>query len=82
MKTFIKIAIATLIMSALGFGLIQAYKANQKYQMSKWNNGVCRYCGIGNMVFTSATHIHNSGNEYYYTCDNCGHTAVFSRIMK
>lgn len=82
MKAFIKIAIVTLIMLALSFGLIQIYKANQEYQMSKWNNGVCRNCGIGNMVFTSATYIRNNGNEYYYTCDNCGHTAAFNRIMK
>lgn len=82
MKTFIKIAIAILIVFALGFGLIQTYKANQEYQMSKWNNGVCRYCGIGNMVFASATYIRNGGNKYYYTCDNCGHIAIFSRIMK
>lgn len=82
MKTFIKIVITILIMSTIGFGLIQTCKINQKYQMSKWNNGICNKCNIGNMIFTSATCSRYNDKEYYYTCDNCGHTVVFSQIMK
>lgn len=82
MKQFIKAIIVIIILSLFAFGVITTYKANQEYQMSKWNNGMCSDCGIGNMVFISATYIHNNGNEYYYTCNNCGHTIQMNRLMK
>ena len=39
---------------------------------SRWNNGICSYCG-GHYRFQQAIG-HNHYTEYMYTCDKCGHS--------
>lgn len=45
----------------------------------RWNNGVCE-CG-GTYELSAATEYHSS-ESFYYTCDKCGHTEKFSRLMR
>lgn len=71
--------VAVLIVIAIGFGVATLlYKENESNH-DRWNNGYCE-CG-GQYQFSSATNYRGS-RDYYYTCDNCGHTEEFSQIMK
>ena len=70
------VAIAAVIGLTVG---IKACAGSNDY--SKWNNGVCTECG-GEYEFTSATAVRGWGSEYYYTCEDCGHTIKTQRIMK
>lgn len=45
----------------------------------RWNNGTCE-CG-GTYELSAATK-YNSSKSFYYTCDKCGHTEEFSRLMR
>lgn len=45
----------------------------------RWNNGTCE-CG-GTYELSAATK-YNSSESFYYTCDKCGHTEEFSRLMR
>lgn len=42
-----------------------------KHDEKLWNNGYCTQCG-NSYHFVNAQHEKNSGNFYYYVCDNCG----------
>lgn len=44
-----------------------------KQSVAAYNHGICTECG-GDYRFTSAVHLRNGGDRYYYTCQNCGHT--------
>lgn len=52
-----------------------------KNSEKNYNNGICTECG-GEYHFSSAQHIKNSGDKYYYTCKDCGHTIVTFTIKK
>lgn len=85
MKNFLKecknelILIGFLILAFLL--LVVGTLAEKKHDEKIYNNGVCTECG-GNYIFSGTTHIKNSDNDYYYTCDKCGHTIKVNRIMK
>ena len=49
--------------------------------LKDYNHGICTECG-GNYHFSSGIHYKYSRNEYYYTCEDCGHTIVTYSIMK
>lgn len=71
MKTWIQSILITVGitvgMIALGFGICAV---EAKMDESVWNGGICQ-CG-GEFTFSSADHLRNGGNLYYYTCNNCG----------
>lgn len=46
---------------------------------NRWNGGFCE-CG-GTYEFSGASKYRTSG-FFYYTCDTCGHTEEFPRLMK
>ena len=48
--------------------------------INTWNNGIHIDCG-GKYQFSSATDYRGS-KSFYYTCDKCGHTEEFHRLMK
>ena len=52
-----------------------------KTSKENYNNGICTECG-GEYRFSSSEHIKNSGNKYYYTCKDCGHTVITYLIKK
>ncbi len=70
-KSFIKIFmflfVIPIVIGVIG-GTIEANQSTKVY-----NNGICSECG-SNYRFVSATHIRNSSDEYYYSCENCGYT--------
>ena len=67
------------LMIAIGFGVATLLYKEQESNHDRWNNGYCE-CG-GQYQFSSATNYRGS-KDYYYTCDECGHTERFSSIMR
>ena len=63
---FISIPIALGIIG----GTIEANQSIEAY-----NNGICSECG-GHYKFVSSSHIRNSSDEYYYSCEDCGYTIM------
>ena len=53
----------------------------QKNDEKNYNDGICTECG-GNYIFSSAVHVHYCDDNYYYTCDKCGHTIQTNKLMK
>ena len=66
-------AICALVFSAMLYGVSQT-------QANTWNNGIHIDCG-GEYQFSAATEYRGS-KSFYYTCDKCGHTEEFNRLMK
>lgn len=52
----------------------------KKAEIEYYNNGICTICG-GEYEFSGATR-YRSHSEYFYTCEDCGHTIQTSEIMK
>ena len=76
-RTLIILIILVGIIALAVFGTLAEVKSANAH----WNNGVCENCG-GEYKFSSAVHIRNSGDYYYYTCEDCGHTIKTHDIMK
>lgn len=68
------IAIAIIVLF-IGAGLSQ-----KKTEIEYYNNGICTICG-GEYEFAGGSRYRNC-SEYYYTCEDCGHTIQTSGIMK
>jgi hypothetical protein len=72
-KSFIKIFMFLVVIPiAIGVigGKIEANQSTKAY-----NNGICSECG-GHYKFVSSSHIRNSSDEYYYSCEDCGYTIM------
>ena len=78
MKEIIKFTFALVIIIAI---MVCVCLLEQKIDEENYNNGICTECG-GNYIFSSAVHIRNNGDDYYYTCDKCGHTIKTNDLMK
>ena len=59
---------------------IGAYLDQNKIEVEYYNDGICTICG-GEYEFAGGSRYRNC-SEYYYTCENCGHTITTSSIMK
>ena len=70
--------IASIIIIFIAGIFIASHEASTSRE--NYNNGVCVECG-GEYRFTSAQHIKNGGDRYYYTCENCGHTVMTFQLM-
>ena len=66
---------ALAILLAIGLAIGEAYS-----DKTSWNGGYCE-CG-GSYEMSGATHIHNGGDNYYYSCDQCGGTIHTHHLMK
>ena len=66
-----KVIIGVVIASAIGFGLIGLVKLEYNGDAKRWNNGICTTCGTAFDLF-DIEHHRNSGDTYYYKCEN-GH---------
>ena len=66
-----KVIIGAVIASAIGFGLIGLVKLEYNGDAKRWNNGICTTCGTSFDLF-DIEHHKNSGDTYYYKCEN-GH---------
>lgn len=68
------IAVAIIVLF-IGAGLDQ-----KKTEIEYYNNGICTICG-GKYEFAGGSRYRNC-SEYYYTCEDCGHTIQTSGIME
>lgn len=80
MKDIIKVIVKVVVFPILvvsipiTLGIIGGtIEANQSIEA--YNNGICSKCG-GNYKFVSSSHIRNSSDEYYYSCEDCGYTIM------
>lgn len=60
--------------------IMWAGSEQKKAEIEYYNNGICTICG-GEYEFSGATRCRDS-SEYFYTCEDCGHTIRTSKIMK
>lgn len=71
MKDDWKRVVACIIISlAIGFGISGLFMLERKGDEMSWNNGHCE-CGT-EWELVDVEHLKNSGELYYYGCDNCG----------
>ena len=62
---------ATLIIAVcVGCGISAMFCAERNSDVKAWNNGSCK-CGC-EWKFSNAEHLRNSGNLYYWYCEDCG----------
>lgn len=66
---------------AIGCGISGLATLQMKGDDEAWNNGYCTECNEP-YRFANAVHHKNSDDEYYYTCDNCGHTIVIHGLRE
>ena len=66
-----KVIIGTVIAFAIGFSVIGLIQLEYNGDAKRWNNGTCATCGTAFDLF-DIEHHQNSGNTYYYKCEN-GH---------
>lgn len=65
----------------IGCGISGLATLQMKGDDEAWNNGYCTECNEP-YRFANAVHHKNSDDEYYYTCDNCGHTIVIHGLRE
>ena len=67
----IKIIFTIIFSLLIGFGIMGLCNLQKKIDTETYNEGVCEKCG-GHYTIFDVEHIRNSGDIYYYKCDNCG----------
>lgn len=74
-KPIVKWIIGIILAVAIGCGIGGLITLQSKGDDEAWNNGYCTECNEP-YRFANKVHHRNGDDEYYYTCDNCGHTIV------
>lgn len=80
-KPIVKWIIGIILAVAIGCGVGGLITLQNKGDDEAWNNGYCTECNEP-YKFTSTVHHRNSDDEYYYTCDNCGHTIILHTLKE
>lgn len=80
-KPIVKWIIGIILAVAIGCGIGRLIILQSKSDDKTWNNGYCAECN-GSYRFADKVHHRNGDDEYYYTCDNCGHTIVIHGLRK
>lgn len=80
-KSILKWAAGIILAIAIGCGISGLLVLQNKGDDEKWNNGYCIECN-GLYHFTSSDYHNNGENEYYYTCDKCGHTIIIHELKE
>ena len=70
-----------IIAVTIGCGISGVATLQLKGDNDAWNNGYCTECNAP-YKFTSSVHHRNSDDEYYYTCNNCGHIIVIHSLKE
>lgn len=80
-KPVVKWIMGIIIAVTIGCGVSGLVTLQNKGDDEAWNNG---YCTEDNQPykFTSTVHHKNGDDEYYYTCDNCGHTIIIHGLRE
>lgn len=79
-ETIIMKIIASIIVIVVCIGTVTISLNEVKAADENYNNGVCTECG-GHFEFSGGSQ-YKTHHEYYYTCDNCGHTIIANHIME
>lgn len=66
-----KVIVSIIIALIIGFGVTGLLELEYHGDFKKWNNGTCTTCGTTFELF-DIEHCENTGNTYYYKCEN-GH---------
>ena len=66
-----KVVVAIIVALAIGFGISGLFALERKGDEMAWNNGTCE-CG-GEWDLIDVEHLKNSGELYYYECEDCGY---------
>lgn len=66
-----KVIVSIIIALIIGFGVMGLLELEYHGDSKKWNNGTCITCGTPFELF-DIEYCANSGNTYYYKCEN-GH---------
>lgn len=80
-KSIVKWIMGIILAIAIGCGVGGLITLQNKGDDEVWNNGYCTECDKP-YKFSSVIHHRNSDDEYYYTCDNCGHTIVIHGLRE
>lgn len=78
-NTIIGKILSIILALTLAFGTSLILCLQDEEQAERWNEGICE-CG-GTYEFTAAARS-AMGTTYYYTCNECGHTESFGKIMR
>ena len=70
MKGWKRGVIALVIAVCVGCGISAMFYAERNSDIKAWNNGSCK-CGC-EWKFSNTEHLRNSGNLYYWYCEDCG----------
>lgn len=62
--------VALVIAVCVGCGISTMFCVERDSDVKAWNNGSCE-CGC-EWKFSNGEHLRNSGNLYYWHCENCG----------
>ena len=65
-----RLAITLAIAICIGCSVSGMFCVERKSDIKTWNNGVCE-CG-SEWKFSNAERLKNSGNLYYWYCEDCG----------
>ena len=65
-----KVVVAIIVALAIGFGISGLFALERKGDEMAWNGGHCE-CGT-EWELVDVEHLKNSGELYYYNCNNCG----------
>lgn len=71
--------IACLCVLVITCGITAMMFHEDENAVDRWNDGICK-CG-GTYEFSACSQYRTS-EYFYYTCDTCGHTEEFPRLMK
>lgn len=80
-KPIAKCIIAVILAATIGFSIGGLITLQRKGDDEAWNNGYCTECNKPYKFVNKVCHKNNS-DEYYYTCDNCGHTIVIHGLRE
>ncbi len=72
--------VAIIIAIAIGCGIAGMFALEYKGDEMAWNNGTCE-CG-GEWDLVNVEHRKNSGNRYYWECEDCGHVIQTNRSFR
>ena len=75
----IKWIVGIIIAVAIGCGLGTLITLDNINDDKAWNNGYCTECN-GNYKLISVVDNRNGSDEYYYSCDKCGHVIVLNGL--
>lgn len=80
-KPVVKWMVGIILAIAIGCGISGLITLQNKGDDEAWNNGYCTECNEP-YRFVNVVYHKSSDDEYYYTCDDCGHTIIIHNLRE